>query len=171
MNIQRLQSLINIMTRVRDYNVGFDIRNWSDWESTGKDGKMQSQGAYNDCGTTACVAGWLAVSPEFKALGGNVSVKGCPYIRLTRTKRHNVYGPEAVAIFLETDMETIDDQVLYMGRSVVDVICGCTSYDIVMRFYGLDPITSHLADITAEMVVNRLIVLKQELIERTYQNG
>lgn len=68
-NLERLEQAIAIMRRA-------GIVKMSDWQS-GEPLKTESE--IHTCGTAACFAGWIAVSPEFKAAGGKVRpVSGAP---------------------------------------------------------------------------------------------
>lgn len=65
MNLSRLDTLITVMTRVRDRQYAFSIVDWQHTEYI----EVTEEDLHN-CGMPACVGGWLAVSPEFIADGG-----------------------------------------------------------------------------------------------------
>lgn len=68
-NLERLELAINVMKRAGKV----DMRTW-------QSGKVKSsESRIHTCGTAACFAGWLAVSPEFLNSGGWMSpLSGAP---------------------------------------------------------------------------------------------
>jgi len=158
MNTERLEQLINVMTRVRDKNLKFDIQDWFGDENLGSDSQIQKfktaildDDIKHRCGFSACVGGWLAMSPEFGA------VNGCPigvYGTVKFLANNEVFiGGEAVAKFLECDPD--------LG----DQICGIDNTDVRERENGEDDDYSlfyeeFMADLTAEQVVHRLKQLR-----------
>lgn len=69
MNKERLELAINVMKRAGKV----DMRTW-------QSGKVKSsESRIHACGTAACFAGWLAISPEFRNSGGWMSpLSGAP---------------------------------------------------------------------------------------------
>lgn len=68
-NLERLELAINVMKRAGKV----DMRTW-------QSGKVKSsESRIHACGTAACFAGWLAISPEFLNSGGWMSpLTGAP---------------------------------------------------------------------------------------------
>lgn len=73
MNIERLNQAINIMKRAGKVDM-------TDWQS----GEIvETESEIHSCGTAACFAGWVAVSPEFKEAGGVTHpVSGAPILNI-----------------------------------------------------------------------------------------
>jgi hypothetical protein len=46
---------------------------------------VKTEAELHTCGTTACFAGWVAVSPEWKAFGGLSDEDGAPYLEEFKT--------------------------------------------------------------------------------------
>ena len=67
----RLQELIDIMTRAKHHPFNMDV--WQEIKR-GRGKRCLTEDSLNDCGTAACVAGRLAVSPEFIRVGGRGNV-------------------------------------------------------------------------------------------------
>lgn len=88
MNIERLNQAISIMKRAG----AVDMTNWQE-ETFIRCATTEAN--LHTCGNTACFAGWVAVSPEFKAAGGRVGTSGCPYFDLC-------IGHNAINRWLET---------------------------------------------------------------------
>lgn len=71
-NKDRVQQAINVMERA-------GVVNMLSWQhSKYKDGICSSESELHQCGNTACFAGWLAISPEFRETGGKVGHIGEP---------------------------------------------------------------------------------------------
>lgn len=54
-----------------------------------------------NCGTAACIGGWVATLPEFQAMGGEAIKSGCPVFIDSRSSF--ITGGNAVAAFLGID--------------------------------------------------------------------
>jgi len=94
MQKKRLQTLINVMQRVVDTEGAFDLWGWQNASGDLHINTQTTEKRLHKCGATACVAGWLAVSPEFKKAGGSVSAVGSP-----RLKEYGEF--EAFALYLK----------------------------------------------------------------------
>ena len=68
MNLRRMDVCIKVMQRVVDNKYAFDLGDWQQGEHT-----KTSEKELHKCGSAACFAGWLAVSPEFRRSGGTLS--------------------------------------------------------------------------------------------------
>jgi hypothetical protein len=130
MNLDNVNKAIAVMERVRARGDNFDLRSWQDARSEYL--VQTNEEALHTCGTSACFAGWLAVSPEFQADGGEVGPGGRPLLREYRSSR-------AVMAWLEID------------RGMALDLCGCgddrvygktdsrsvTVYDVLAALYRL----------------------------------
>lgn len=107
MNLERLQQAINIMERAGKVDM-------TDWQS----GEIvETESEIHSCGTAACFAGWVAVSPEFKEAGGVTHpVSGAPILNIFS-------GCSAIVAWLEVEDEKQKDtlELLVAGEgSVLD---------------------------------------------------
>ena len=75
MNIENVKKAIAIMKRAGEVNMEY-------WQTSkhGYDFKT-TEAELHECGTAACFAGWVAVSPEWKQSGGGVADGGIPEIK------------------------------------------------------------------------------------------
>jgi len=76
MNIEHVNIALTVMRRVRDEGYRFDMKSYQ--ECVRGAAVKTSEADLCDCGSAACFAGWLAVSPEFQAIGGGVDNTGIP---------------------------------------------------------------------------------------------
>jgi hypothetical protein len=67
----------------------------------------------HECGTASCVAGWIALSPEFQADGGEVGFGGAPVLG-------EYGGDEAIAHWLEIGYEDSEALCMVGGHSSYD---------------------------------------------------
>lgn len=74
MNIENVNKAISVMERVKARGDKVDMSDWQNSEF----GFGDSEQDLHTCGTAACFAGWLAVSPEWAADGGSVTLSGAP---------------------------------------------------------------------------------------------
>jgi hypothetical protein len=136
MNKERLQTLINILKRADAAQ--FSLSNWQDGWADLDENTVQTEDEMHLCGTIACVGGWLAVSPEFKAVGGTVLDGGSPML-------HDDAGYMAMKTWLECTTEAA-----YR-------ICGFTDFDAEAGFYG--NIGQASSDISLTQVITKLETL------------
>ncbi len=71
MNKDNIQITINILKRAQNFN----IRSFQDHEGFTAVGTEEE---LHRCGNTACIAGYIAISPEWHSLGGTADDDGCP---------------------------------------------------------------------------------------------
>lgn len=90
-NLERLEQAIAVMKRAGKVNMG----SWQTGEV------RETEAELHECGTAACFAGWLAVSPEFQAADGGLDTKGAP--GMPAFNKH--HGGGAVAEWLEVEHE------------------------------------------------------------------
>lgn len=98
MNLENLNKAIAVMERVRDRGDAFNLRNWQgryakDWSNFDP---VRTEEELHTCGTPACFAGWLAVSPEWAASGGTIGTVGEPEI-------NHLDEDDAIAFWLRID--------------------------------------------------------------------
>lgn len=70
-NIKNVGSAIAIMTRVKARSDKFSMVDWQNVEEPSSV-VCRNEKELHACGTGACFAGWVAVSPEWAAYGGKV---------------------------------------------------------------------------------------------------
>lgn len=92
MNKQNVQKAIDIMRRVKERGDGLCMNEWSNKIEMHE----RSEQKYHDCGTAACLAGWIASSDEWRRDGGDVSVfgGGAPSMQ-------KMYGAESISNWLD----------------------------------------------------------------------
>ena len=98
------------------------------------------EGTLHACGTSACFAGWLAVSPEWQADGGYVGLDGSPRMIVDGEEEDD---GEAIAHWLGIPIE------------LADKLC-CCGLGADGSFYEGD-----LYDVTPQMVIDKL----QQILE------
>lgn len=81
MNIENVNKAIDVMERVKARGDNFDL---STWQGGFDGGVIAREEDLHACGTSACFAGWVAVSPEFQADGGEVNFDGSPQYSVFR---------------------------------------------------------------------------------------
>tara|TARA_Y100001938_G_scaffold149998_1_gene239116 strand:- start:778 stop:1212 length:435 start_codon:yes stop_codon:yes gene_type:complete len=90
MNIDNVNKAISVMERVKERGDRIDMHSWQD----GATEIALTEQDLHTCGTAACFAGWVAVSPEFTQDGGKAKVtSGMPVLK-------NEEGVRAIALWL-----------------------------------------------------------------------
>ncbi len=121
-NKKNVQDAINIMERAGKVDM-------YDWQNIHEGVSASTEEELHTCGTAACFAGWVAVSPEFKAFGGRVCKVGAP---LGPT---GSYGEVAIGEYLGIDRKLaekltfIDGGYELYGKRVEDV----TKEDVIEK--------------------------------------
>ena len=87
-NKERLEQAIAVMQRAGKVSMGT-------WQGGNTLECATDEEGLHQCGSTACFAGWVAVSPEFQAAGGRVGTSGWPCFDLCT-------GHDAINRWLET---------------------------------------------------------------------
>ncbi len=65
MNLQRMIKAAEWMLKIHEAGDAFYMQTWRDGNT-----RARTYSDLHKCGTPACFAGWLTVSPEFKKAGG-----------------------------------------------------------------------------------------------------
>lgn len=153
-DLDRLEICIRVMERVESENYAFDISNWCSHkkltskqlaeliydQDTGELDKDFSMRRLHECGSTACFGGWLAVSPEFLALGGSRYAGGSPEF-------NGESGYYAITEFTKNDENqdahnAIADIADYSGEAWIGEL--------------------HVDNPTAKDVLDRLLIIRSE---------
>ena len=103
MNRERIQYAVSMMKRVTHRH--FDMANWQNKDHSYVSRIVQTESELHACGNTACFAGHLALSPEFKKAGGLLYGTGAP-------KFNNFSGSFAVAEYFDIPYELARDLTL-----------------------------------------------------------
>lgn len=77
MNLANWDKAIDVMERVKARG---DTLNMGSWQAHTMYTVQAKESQLHTCGTAACFAGWVAVSPEFQKDGGEVMKNGAPMI-------------------------------------------------------------------------------------------
>lgn len=139
---ENLRATINLIRGTKESSAGFDLTSFQSntcaaLESVGIDGDdrdvVYTVEHAHQCGTTACVAGWAGLSPEFVADGGAVGTGGEPYYK-------DKGSPE--------DQSTAETMARFWG--LPDLLCayitGVWGFDLSCEFYKVEK----LEDVDAE---------------------
>lgn len=78
MNIENINKAIAVMERVKVRGGRIDMSDWMTHDQPDAPVCVMDESDLHTCGTAACFAGWLAVSPEWKEDGGSATHNGCP---------------------------------------------------------------------------------------------
>ncbi len=102
-NQEAVRQAISIMERVNGGGYRFNMSFWSSRRTPGGrdvDIRLMDERSVHECGMAACFGGWVALSPEWKAIGGSVIITGAPVLRGTV---ENYYGADAIAKWLNIE--------------------------------------------------------------------
>jgi hypothetical protein len=142
--MRNLQTTINILERAKKNNGLFDIH-YFQYSPTIEDHYVKTERELHSCGNSACVAGYIAVSPEFKKIGGQVGVNGTPVMKNDKDKHFQCINP----IFFWFG------SVLEEEQFFIDSLCG---FRYNKEFWG----GVSNKDVTIDMAIDKL----KEGIER-----
>lgn len=111
-NVEAVTKAIAIMGRVHERGSELDMANWQTaFEEDGTqiepdaDSLCTDELEMHNCGSAACFAGWVAVSPEWKRIGGFVDSGGGPKLHL---EGQILFGSEAIAAWLNIPLTTAE---------------------------------------------------------------
>lgn len=130
MNKKNIQIAIDVMKRAGEVDMLLYQRTPGQFDKT-----VYSEEEAHECGTIACFAGWLSLSPEFKEQGGKISSTGYPDL-------NGRYGPSAIGDFLGVD------------RNTAIALCGAGLGSPHSEYYG-----KKITHITAQDVIEKLTEL------------
>lgn len=133
MNHKAVKSAIKLMQKVKEKNLLLDMGSYRCTEQPKTIKSIRS--IEHDCGTTHCLAGYIALSPDFKKFGGKVEFSGVPYIESL-----GIFIGGVAAITKYFDIEEKE----YNGL--------CCGYGRGEYYYGV----SHVSEITIDMVIDKL---------------
>tara|TARA_R110002124_G_scaffold10362_1_gene51738 strand:+ start:175 stop:624 length:450 start_codon:yes stop_codon:yes gene_type:complete len=137
MNIVNVNKAIAVMERVKERGDYLNMRDWQFLEDS-EAPAMETEGDLHKCGTAACFAGWVAVSPEFQVDRGSVCVGGAPCLPM-REEGYYVSGEAAIRFWLGIDEDAAEhlcamsDVANFYGKEVKDI----TVDDVLSKLYRL----------------------------------
>tara|TARA_Y100001938_G_C8080980_1_gene429067 strand:- start:1863 stop:2312 length:450 start_codon:yes stop_codon:yes gene_type:complete len=100
MNLENVNIAIAVMERVKERGDKVDMSRWQKGHYLeGHYTIKQAEEALHTCGTAACLAGWIAVSPEWKAQGHGITSYGAPYLVLPNGEE--ALEAYAIAVWLD----------------------------------------------------------------------
>lgn len=131
-NLERLNQAIAIMGRAGKVRMGT-------WQGVNALECATGEDELHQCGNSACFAGWVAVSPEFQAVGGRVGISGWPCF-------DGVIGSNAINRWLKTrgfKAEVIE--LLVLGSTLISdsTVEWLRSKDISVDAEKQRPISNH----------------------------
>lgn len=136
MNLQNLDHAIAIMTRAGKV----DMNHW-------QSGDIQlTEQRKHVCGSAACFAGWVAISPEWSDAGGLASTGGNPFF-------NGSTGYTALAKWLDIP-EVLSDS--FVNGDGYDTSLSITNSDVFSSFYN-----KQWDDVNKEDVISKLKFLKE----------
>ena len=109
-NLKRVRQCIRMMQNAKNLN----MLAWQRAPGANRDSnEAKDTRTLHKCGNTACFAGYLAISPAFKAVGGRQTRGGSPELGYA-------HGPSAVAEYLGIS-ESLALDLVYCGREFYPV--------------------------------------------------
>ena len=130
----RLDDAIALMQRVIDNKYEFDMQAWAHFLP--EEQEHLNEHDAHVCGTAACFAGWLGLSPEFQKRGGGLDDCGTPIYEIFT-------GSKAISKYFSWS--------LYFSRMIT------ATHRESSYFYTVD----HIIFITPEMVLDKLHQIKR----------
>lgn len=129
MNLERLEQAIAVMKRAGKVDMGR-------WQS----GYVKnSEFGVHACGNSACFAGWLAVSQEFREAGGEVGYRGEPLLSFRRGHAAVIGWLEAEGLKAEV-LELLITSIAYTSSAAVEWL---KSKNIPVMVEKLDPLKDY----------------------------
>jgi hypothetical protein len=145
MNIQSIESTISILNRAKNFNVqafqGKRVQEGCE-EVFPVFPAVKTEEELHACGNTACIAGYIAISPEWKAWG-DVTSCGFPTIK---------GSGEVDALMQYWDLNSIDVNAIVYG-------CGWNDFVKANNFTGMPELWS---DLTKEQAVSLFTQLREK---------
>ena len=109
MNVNNMLTAIDIMNRAGKFDI-------SVWQEVVPGGYKDTECELHRCGTSACFAGWVAVSPEFRKDGGSIS-RSCGYPIITDGNNNRLYEASAIAYWLDIPNRDAED-LCFVGSNI-----------------------------------------------------
>ena len=112
MNANNVRTAVAIMQRAALHNCIDMVRyQWGDISEDGRRHVVATEEQLHACGNVACFAGYVALSPEWKAAGGYMYHSGEPKLP-AGVGEEDLWGDEAIATWLGISVELATDLVL-----------------------------------------------------------
>lgn len=97
MHTENILAAIAIMERAKAEGNKLDMFNWqttaTGWNAYSQDRAVATEQELHACGNKACFAGYVAISPEWRAIGGGVSSCGGAFLH-----KQTEYNPDNFTI-------------------------------------------------------------------------
>lgn len=147
-NLKNLDDSINIMKRVKDR--GSKVR--MTYFQRGEQGTFgTTEAEVHACGNSACFAGWVAVSPEWREFGGSINTMlGYPVL----PGRRSMTVKQTMAHWLGTS-ENMAESLVFGG-------CEGDSPDSYSTFYA-----KRWSDVGADDVIRALTDIREKAVGST----
>ena len=140
MNIENIDKAIAIMQRAGRIDM-------DNWQSSLYVASAKCEKVMHSCGTAACFAGWVGVSPEWKDFGGDITRQGEPFLIIDDEM---LDGNASLAKWLGLHIDLMDMLIYEYGGSVY-----CPSGEIMYTIYGVE-----FANLTASNIIHTLNQIK-----------
>ena len=154
MNANNVRTAVAIMRRAALHNCIDMVRyQWGDIPEDGRRYVAETEEQLHACGNTACFAGYVAVSPEWKAAGGYMYHNGEPKLPGGPNKE-DMWALPAIAAWLGVDV--------YLAERLVlgDITYGGAGEGNYSVFYG-----KRWGEVDAHDVIEKLeLILSGELV-------
>ena len=140
MNIDNMNKAIAIMTRAGKINM-------DNWQSSQFVASAKCEKVIHSCGTAACFAGWIGVSPEWKEFGGDINDAGEPFIVIDGEIEE---AEVSLAKWLGLHVDLVDMLIYeHVGSAY------CPSGDVMYSIYGAE-----FSNLTASNIIHTLNQIK-----------
>ena len=152
MNINNVKIAIAIMERAGKV----DMRSW---QSNSKGNAHTDEKKLHKCGTTACFAGWVAVSPEWQEFG-KISSDGAPELNNLDTI-DNFRPAYALSKWFELEEKIVNLFVYGDIISDLEIDCEYNGETVDGKFYSIF-YDKQWSKVKAKDVIEKLNILLQE---------
>ena len=143
-NQEAVHQAIRIMERVVKRKDRFNMAYWQSLPNSttkGEDSFCETETEAHSCGMAACFGGWVAMSPEWKVLGGKVDGSGGPLLVKANSR---YFGADAIAVWLNiptwksnlltcTGCDTLSRSGFYDGKRITDI----TATDVIGKLKAM----------------------------------
>lgn len=174
-NLEAIDCLIGVMERVRDEKRKLYLRSWRmyrDFNTYIDYEQHQRHLTENDAvelGVACCVGGWLAISPEFEAMGGTQGPAGQPLIEEYSEGKCSVLSSMSVFFGLP---EVVVRDIFFMKRfnELFDVYsCLSPTADCVLKrlYYIRERVVADQSGVVnLKKVRDKAIAIKNRLLQK-----